>query len=192
MPRGYDAPSGPSASRLGLCSLACHGGARGGEGSASLLSNLRSRERKRRANSSSSSRILGNLGWVDGKTVKIDYLSAEGDGGRFSALASECVKQKADVIVVTTTPAAKAAKAATSSTPIVMDSLGDPVATGLVAELAQPGWEHYRNDAHIHGHCCQTSVTPERGRTRTVECARAHLRCRSDRSASSQGTTKCG
>jgi putative ABC transport system substrate-binding protein len=82
---------------------------------------------------------LRDLGYVDGQTISIDYLSAEGRGERFPALAVDCLRLKADIIVVTTTPAAQAAKSATRTIPIVMHSLGDPVATGLVASLARPG-----------------------------------------------------
>jgi hypothetical protein len=49
---------------------------------------------------------------VNGKTIAIDYLSADGDGERFPALAAECVRFNADTIVVSTTPAARAAKTA--------------------------------------------------------------------------------
>jgi ABC-type uncharacterized transport system substrate-binding protein len=82
---------------------------------------------------------LRNLGYVDGQTIAIDYLSAEGQGERFPILAAECLRLKADIIVVTTTPAAKAAKNATGTIPIVMYPLGDPVVTGLVASLNRPG-----------------------------------------------------
>jgi ABC-type uncharacterized transport system substrate-binding protein len=82
---------------------------------------------------------LRDLGYVNGQTINIDYLSADGQGERFPDLAADCVRLKADIIVVTTTPAAKAAKAATGSIPIVMYALGDPVATGLVASLNRPG-----------------------------------------------------
>jgi hypothetical protein len=60
---------------------------------------------------------LRELGYVDGQTIAIDYLSAEGQGDRFPALAGECLRRKADIIVVTTTPAALAAKSATSIRP---------------------------------------------------------------------------
>ena len=83
-------------------------------------------------------RALRDLGYVDGQTITIDYLSANGQGERFPNLAADCLRLKADVIVVTTTPAAKAAKNATRAIPIVMYPLGDPVATGLVASLARP------------------------------------------------------
>ena len=82
---------------------------------------------------------LRDLGYGNGQNIVIDYLSAEGNGERFPALAAECLRLKADVIVVSTTPAAQAAMAATRSIPIIMIGLGDPVRTGLVNSLAQPG-----------------------------------------------------
>jgi len=82
---------------------------------------------------------LRDLGYVDGQSIYIDYLSAEGDGERFPALVDECLRRKVDVIVPSTTPAAKAAKKATRTIPIVMVALGDPVGTGLVDGLDKPG-----------------------------------------------------
>jgi putative ABC transport system substrate-binding protein len=82
---------------------------------------------------------LRDLGYVDGQTITIDYLSADGRGERFAALAADCLRLNADIIVVTTTPAAQAAKNATRTIPIVLYPLGDPVITGLVASLARPG-----------------------------------------------------
>src|SRR5689334_9000933 len=82
---------------------------------------------------------LRDLGYANGQNIAIDYLSAEGDGERFPALAAECLRLKADVIVVSTTPAAQAAMAATRTIPIIMIGLGDPVRTRLVNSLAQPG-----------------------------------------------------
>jgi putative tryptophan/tyrosine transport system substrate-binding protein len=82
---------------------------------------------------------LRDLGYVDGQSIAIDYLSADGQGERFPALAADCLRLKADIIVATTTPATEAAKNATRTTPIVMYPLGDPVGTGLVASLARPG-----------------------------------------------------
>ena len=82
---------------------------------------------------------LHDLGYVDGQTITIHYLSADGRGERFPALAAECLRLKADIVVVTTTPAALAVKSATQTIPIVMMALGDPVGTGLVASLARPG-----------------------------------------------------
>jgi ABC-type uncharacterized transport system substrate-binding protein len=82
---------------------------------------------------------LRDLGYANGRSIAIDYLSVEGNGERFPALAAECLRLKADVIAVSTTPAARAAMAATRSIPIIMIALGDPVRTGLVNSLAQPG-----------------------------------------------------
>jgi len=82
---------------------------------------------------------LRDLGYVDGQTIVIDYLSADGKDDRFPALASECLRLKADVIAVSTTPAAQAAKRATRTVPIVMIQLGDPVGTGLVESITRPG-----------------------------------------------------
>jgi len=84
-------------------------------------------------------KALSDLGYVDGQTITIDYLSAGGRGERFPALAEECLRLKADVIALSTTPAAQAAKNATRTIPIVMIALGDPVGTGLVGSLGRPG-----------------------------------------------------
>jgi len=82
---------------------------------------------------------LRGLGHVDGQTITIDYFSADGRDERFPALAAECLRRKSDIIAVSTTPAAQAAKGATRTIPIVMLQLGDPVGTGLVDSLAKPG-----------------------------------------------------
>jgi putative tryptophan/tyrosine transport system substrate-binding protein len=82
---------------------------------------------------------LRDLGYVHGRTITIDYLVADSRSERFPELAAECLRVKADIIAVTTTPAARAAKNATRTTPIVMVALGDPVGTGLVESLARPG-----------------------------------------------------
>src|SRR6478609_4677777 len=82
---------------------------------------------------------LRDLGYVDGRTIVIHYLSADGKDDRFPALASECLRLKADLIAVSTTPAAQAAKRATRTVPIVMIALGDPVGTGLVESMTRPG-----------------------------------------------------
>jgi putative ABC transport system substrate-binding protein len=82
---------------------------------------------------------LRDLGYMDGQTIIIDYLSADGHGERFAALAAECLRLNADIIVASTTPAAQAAKNATRTVPIVMLTLGDPVGAGLVNSLVRPG-----------------------------------------------------
>jgi len=81
---------------------------------------------------------LRDLGYVHGQTLTIEYLTAS-KSEEFPALAAECLRLQADIIVVSTTPAARAAKSTTRTIPIVMVALGDPVGTGLVESLARPG-----------------------------------------------------
>jgi putative tryptophan/tyrosine transport system substrate-binding protein len=82
---------------------------------------------------------LRELGWIEGRTVAIDYRYAEGRSERAAEIAAEFVRLKVDVIVTQGTPAVLAAKQATSVIPIVFASAGDPVGTGIVASLARPG-----------------------------------------------------
>jgi ABC-type uncharacterized transport system substrate-binding protein len=82
---------------------------------------------------------LRELGYVEGQSIAIEYRSAEGKYERLSDLAAELVRMKLDVIVAVATPAVHAAKQATKAIPIVMLSVGDPVATGFVASVARPG-----------------------------------------------------
>src|SRR5262249_3019814 len=85
------------------------------------------------------SQRLRELGWVEGRNVAIDYRWAEGPPERFTELAAELVRLKADVIVTWGTAPVAAAKRATSTIPIVFALAADPVETGLVASLARPG-----------------------------------------------------
>ena len=82
---------------------------------------------------------LRDLGWVEGKNISIDYRYAEGRTDRLPDLAADLVRQKVDVIVTSVTPDALAAQKATKVIPIVMATTGDPVAIGLVDNLARPG-----------------------------------------------------
>jgi putative ABC transport system substrate-binding protein len=82
---------------------------------------------------------LSKLGWIEGKNIAIEYRFAEQRNERLPELAAELVRLKVDVIVVTGTPAALAAKRATTIIPIAMASSADPVGAGLVASLARPG-----------------------------------------------------
>jgi putative ABC transport system substrate-binding protein len=82
---------------------------------------------------------LRELGWIEGRTIKIEYRWAEGHTERLTEMAAEFVKLKVDVIVTQGTVSVLAAKQATSLIPIVFASAGDPVGTGLVASLARPG-----------------------------------------------------
>jgi putative ABC transport system substrate-binding protein len=83
---------------------------------------------------------LRDLGYVEGKTVVIEWRSAEGKSDRLRLLANELVGLKVDIIVVAGgEPVAHAVKQATQAIPIVMTNAFDPVGSGLVASLAQPG-----------------------------------------------------
>jgi len=82
---------------------------------------------------------MGEHGWVEDRTVVIEYRWAEGRGERFAEIATEFVRLKVHVIVTAGTDAVVAAKKATSVIPIVFGTAGDPVANGLVASLARPG-----------------------------------------------------
>ncbi len=85
-------------------------------------------------------RGLAELGWVEGQTILIEWRYAEGRPERYPALIAELVRLKVDLIVAGGgTPGAQAAKRATSTIPIVLPAVGDPVATGLVSSLARPG-----------------------------------------------------
>ena len=82
---------------------------------------------------------LLDAGYVEGRDVVIEWRTASGDYARLPELAADLVQRKVDVIVVQSTPAALAAQRATSTTPIVMATVADPVGSGLVANLAHPG-----------------------------------------------------
>jgi putative ABC transport system substrate-binding protein len=82
---------------------------------------------------------LRELGWTEGRNVALEFRWAEGHTDRFVAITAEFVRLKVDVIMVYGQPAAVAAKQAASGTPIIFTLVGDPIGTGLVANLARPG-----------------------------------------------------
>jgi len=82
---------------------------------------------------------LRELGWMEGRTIAIEYRWAEGREERFPEIAAELVRLKVELIVTSGTPAVMASKKATSVIPIVFATAGDPVGSGLVASLARPG-----------------------------------------------------
>jgi len=82
---------------------------------------------------------LHELGWIEGRTVTIEYRWAEGRDERYAEIADEFVRLKVSVIVTYGTPPTKAAKQATTTIPIVFAAAADPVGNGLVSSLARPG-----------------------------------------------------
>jgi len=82
---------------------------------------------------------LRDLGYVEGQNLIVEWRFSEGVGERWPALARELVALKVDAIVVSTTPAALAAKQATSTIPIIIPTAIDPVGAGLAESLARPG-----------------------------------------------------
>src|SRR5262249_51511520 len=82
---------------------------------------------------------LHDLGWVEGRTVAIEYRWGEGRNDRYDEFAAELVRLKVDVIYAGGTEPALAAKRATGVIPIVFPTTGNPVSSGLVASLARPG-----------------------------------------------------
>jgi putative ABC transport system substrate-binding protein len=82
---------------------------------------------------------LGELGWIEGKNLEIEYRYAEGQFDKLPRIAAELVRNHVDLIFVGSSPGALAAKRATSTIPIVMVTTGDPVVNGLVKSLAHPG-----------------------------------------------------
>jgi putative ABC transport system substrate-binding protein len=73
------------------------------------------------------------------RNIRLEYRWAEGKQDRLAALAADLVRLPVDIITTWSTPAALAAKSATTTIPIVFAGVGDPVRTGLVASLARPG-----------------------------------------------------
>ncbi len=86
---------------------------------------------------------LRELGYVEGKNIVIEWRHHEGNIERLPALAAELARLKVDIIVTVGPPAARAAKEATVTIPIVMVQVGDPVGKRVRGQLGAAGWEHY-------------------------------------------------
>jgi putative tryptophan/tyrosine transport system substrate-binding protein len=84
-------------------------------------------------------RRLRDLGWVEGRTVAIEYRWTEGRSELASEIAIEFARRKVDAIVTSGTPLIFAARQVTTTIPIVFTAAGDPVGSGLVDSLARPG-----------------------------------------------------
>src|SRR5215510_2386255 len=84
-------------------------------------------------------RRLHDLGWIEGRTIAIEYRWADGRSERLAEIAAEFTRLKVDIIVTGGTPAVMAAKQAAPVVPIVFAAVGDPVGVGFVASLARPG-----------------------------------------------------
>jgi len=82
---------------------------------------------------------LSKLGWIEGKNISVEYRFAEGKNDRLPELAADLVRLKVDLIIGSGAPAVLVAKKTTTTVPIVMVSVSDPVAAGLIASLARPG-----------------------------------------------------
>ena len=82
---------------------------------------------------------LQQLGWTEGRNVRIDYRWAAGDAGAFHRYAEELLALAPDVILASATPSVQALQQATRTVPIVFAMVGDPVGMGVVASLARPG-----------------------------------------------------
>jgi len=91
------------------------------------------------ANSDPFRQGLRDLGYIEGRNIAIEYRSAEGRPERLVAAATELTRLPVDIIVAFGSPATEAAKQATTTIPIVMAGIGDPVRAGFVASLAHPG-----------------------------------------------------
>jgi putative ABC transport system substrate-binding protein len=104
---------------------------------------------------------LREIGYAEGENLRAEFRSAEGSQDRLAGLAAELIGLKVDVLVAYPTQAVFAARDATRETPIVMYGAGDPLATGLVANLARPG-----------GNITGTSSTASESGSKTLEIVR--------------------
>ena len=89
---------------------------------------------------------LADLGWTDGRNVRMDVRRGLGDNNRMRALAKELVGLQPDIIVTSGTSATLAVQPETRTIPIVFAALSDPVVSGLVARLDRPSGNNLRND----------------------------------------------
>jgi putative tryptophan/tyrosine transport system substrate-binding protein len=82
---------------------------------------------------------LNKLGWIEGKNITVEYRFAEGKNERLPELVADLIHLKVDLVVASGTQTALAAKSVTTTIPIVVTNVSDPVGSGLIASLARPG-----------------------------------------------------
>jgi putative tryptophan/tyrosine transport system substrate-binding protein len=107
------------------------------------------------ANMDALRRGLRELGYTEGQNLRLEYRFAEGQARRFPALVAELVRLKVELIVTRGTPAALAAKQATSIIPVVMAAIGEPVDTGGRCEASATRWQRDGIQCPCHGACGQ-------------------------------------
>ena len=129
---------------------------------------------------------LRELGWIEGRTVAIEYRWAEGRSERFAEIAAEFVRLKVDVIVTAGTAAVLAAKQATSVIPIVFAVAADPVGSGLVASSGAAGRQRHRPVDSGDRSCRQAARTLARGCSRSPPVG-DHGQCRQSRRRAGDG-----
>ena len=108
---------------------------------------------------------LRDLGYLEGQNIAFDSRYADGVPARLAEAAAELVRRPVDVITTYGTPPTRAAQQATTTIPIVMIGIGDPVGAGLVASLARPGEQHHREHHPWPGRRKQTATAPQGGRS---------------------------
>jgi putative ABC transport system substrate-binding protein len=113
---------------------------------------------------------LRELGYEEGRNIVIEYRWADGKYDRFPALVAELIAAKVDAIVTAGTPAALAVKKATTTVPLVMVAVGDPVGTGLVPSLARPRGQSHRVKLDRPRPRGQTTPAPARNRASAFTC----------------------
>jgi len=134
---------------------------------------------------------LRELGYVEGRTIALEVRWAEGRYERFPALVADLVHDKVDVLVVATTPGALAAKNATTTIPVVMVAVGDPVGIGLVASLARPDGNLTGAEPPESGTPRETLGAAEGGPSQDFSCGHPHKPRKSNPCGVLEGDAGC-